>query len=301
MHTPYQPHWSQTSSRTLNQCPRAWTLKYAMGPHGRPLHRKNDTTVPERTEDAVVHAMRRVMVRLFGDLHAGKRWSKPYLQQRLKLALDALCGREDSTPAKLHRSIDVSRMVHQLDQLMQTVSIRALVNRERPRWAWFERTAVAHADGITFYAAPDLAVYHQGKWTLIRIQMRSTATPLLSQDLEHALMVKWALATSGLPDDPSLYRLRVLRWNQNRWWEHQVGTSKERLQQAWELVRHDISEMKWMVRSANADPSLRSVPLAHDERICDSCRYCPNCPASEGLIAAREAQDAALLKGSTQA
>ena len=49
------------------------------------------------------------------------------------------------------------------------------------------------------YAAPDLAVFHQNRWTLIRLQFRTPSVNPLGQQLEHLLAVQWALNQPGFP------------------------------------------------------------------------------------------------------
>ena len=65
----------------------------------------------------------------------------------------------------------------------------------------------------------------------------------------------------GFPDDINAFRLNVVAWRGTRWREHHLEVSSQSLKQALALARHDVQEMTWLSRWANADPTLMSLPL----------------------------------------
>ena len=85
---------------------------------------------------------------------------------------------------------------------------------------------------MNLYAAPDLAVFHQNRWTLVRLQFRTPAMNPLGQQLEHLLAVHWAMNQPGFPDDINAFRLKVVAWRGTRWREHHLEVSSKSLKQA---------------------------------------------------------------------
>ena len=110
-------------------------------------------------------------------------------------------------------------------------------------------------------------------------------------------MVHWALQQPGFPDDPRLFRVKVVRWTGRNWCEHNVQISDASLKQAVNLVMHDVQEMRWLERWANADPSLGTLPLAVHHRHCRHCLHRAGCPADTGLAQAKRKQEHAAMNG----
>lgn len=284
------PHWSQTSARLLNACPRSWVLTYAHetnAPSQKQRRRRPASRRPRTFDEAQVQCMRTAWLERMQDQFLGKTWSTLYLERRLQYHLDEAVALLDRPPLPLHITMALHRGVGQLKRLENTLSLRPLFGSKPHRWAYFDRREGASFPRLHLYAAPDVAVHHQHRWTLVRIQFRSPSTPLLSQELEHRLMVHWAMSQPGFPNDWQAYRVKVVRWHINRWIEHTVQLSAETLGQAMGLVQHDVQEMKWLQRTATADPSLSSVPLAGSQSTCYGCQHRPTCPAKDGLRAAK--------------
>lgn len=234
--------------------------------------------------------MRSTWLERLQDRFYGKDWSNGYRQARLKHHLDEGLRRATFSVPTPHRLMALEEGIRQLAQLESTVGLRPVFSTSPARWAYFERLQSAPIGDIRLFTAPDLTVYHQGKWTLIRLQFRSASSPSEARQIEHLLMVHWAMAQPGFPDDATAFRVKVIRWRAHRWVEHHVTVTPELLDQAASLVAHDVAEMKWLLRSANADPSLESLALAADERTCQICSVRETCPAQDGLQRAKEAQ-----------
>ena len=284
------PHWSQTSARLLNTCPRSWVLTYAHEANAsfqKQRGRRMASRRPRTFDEAQVQCMRTTWLERIQDQFLGKTWSPLYLERRLQNHLeDAMTTLEPPVPS-IHITMAVHRSLRQLQHLEDTLSLRPLFGSKPHRWAYFDRREGATLPSLHLYAAPDVAVHHQHRWTLVRLQFRSPSTTLLSQELEHRLMVHWAMNQPGFPKDWRAYRVKVVRWNINRWIEHTVSVSEETLGQAMALIHHDVQEMKWLQRTAMADPSLSSVPLASSQNSCLGCQHRPACPARDGLAAAK--------------
>ena len=295
MHHP-TPHWSQTSSQLLRACPRAWALTYGQSDTPFSSTRLNAQRLqrPRTALEGAVRALRATWIERLKDHFLGKIWSPRYRMQRTRIHLeDALMmAGIESPPA--HVDMAVGRAHEQLRRLEDTLSLRPVFSSHAARWAYFERWQSAQLHGVELYAAPDVAVYHQHKWVLVRIQFRSPTHPPFSQQLEHLLMVHWAMAQPGFPNEPDAYSVKVVRWNRSRWLEHHLAITSTLLDQALSLVHHDRQEMQWLLRSTLADPQLTSIPLASEERTCDGCHHRTGCPAKDGLAKARLFQERAL-------
>lgn len=295
MHHP-TPHWSQTSSQLLRACPRAWALTYAPSEPTLTSTFSSSQRLqrPRTAHEATVRALRATWIERLKDHFLGKTWSPLYRLRRTRLHLeDALMMAAIESPPT-HIDMAVGQSNEQLRRLEETVGLRPLFTSRGARWAYFERWQSAQVAGVELYAAPDVAIYHQHKWVLVRIQFRSPTHPPFSQQLEHLLMVHWAMAQPGFPNDPEAYAIKVVRWNRSRWLEHHLNTTSGLLKQALSLVHHDRQEMQWLHRSTLADPQLSSIPLASDERTCEGCHHRRGCPAKNGLAKARRNQEQVL-------
>ena len=286
-----RPHWSQTSARLMNACPRAWALTYGQSKRHPFQSSRAVGRAPKNLDEVMLRAMRSAWAKKTSDLYERKIWTKAYTTKVLtRLTNDALAEHGISAPMLLRRQ-KVERATQQLRLLDGVHALRPLVEGEPRRWAFFDRREPAQAGEIDLYAAPDLAVFHQNCWTLVRLQFRTPARNPLGQQLEHLLAVHWAMNQPGFPDDINAFRLKVVAWRGTRWREHHLEVSSGSLKQALDLARHDVQEMTWLSRWANADPTLMSLPLASHSSHCDGCQHRKGCPAETGLAKAKRLQE----------
>ena len=288
------PHWSQTSSRLMSACPRAWALTYGSRQE-TPLSRKDRTargSQPPRTVDEVmVRAMRAAWQQKIADLYDRKVWTTAYAKRTLSRLVYDMLEEQRLTLPDLLREQKIALAMRQLNQLEHVHALRPLFNGEPRRWAFFDRRDPVSLNGLDLYAAPDLAVFHQNRWTLIRLQFRTPHANPMGQQLEHLLAVLWALQQTGFPDDAGSFRMKVVAWRGSRWHEHHLEVTPQSLHQARLLALHDVQEMNWLTRWANADPSLSTLPLAAHHRTCERCVHRKGCPAETGLAKAKRIQE----------
>ena len=294
MQTP-TPHWSQTSTRLMNACPRAWAITYGTT-DGAPKPRRKPTWTPPRTFDQLlIRTMRTTWLRRLDDQYKRKIWSFPYAKRAIGVAVDDAMDLVNMAVPQVHLEMGKQRSNKQLRTLEQCQTLRPLFTGQPRRWAYFDRRDAAMIGGVEVYAAPDVAIFHQHRWTLVRIQFRSLRRPLLGQQLEHLLMIHWAINQPGFPQDVEAYNVKVVGWDGRRWREHSVNVSEELLEQSIALVRHDVQEMQWLKRWASADPSFGSLPLAAHHEQCRTCSHRPDCPARDGLAQAKQRQEKSFL------
>ena len=293
-----RPHWSQTSARLMNACPRAWALTYGQSKRHRFRSSRTVGRPPKNLDEVMVRAMRLAWAKKTGDLYERKIWTMAYTTKVLtRLVNDALAEHGIAVPMLVRRQ-KIDRAVQQLRLLDNVRTLRPLIEGEPRRWAFFERRESTQVGGMDLYAAPDLAVFHQNRWTLVRLQFRTPRRNPLGQQLEHLLAVHWAMNQPGFPDDINAFRLNVVAWRGTRWREHHVEVSPQSLNQALALAHHDVQEMNWLSRWANADPTLMSLPLASHSSHCDGCQHRRGCPAETGLATAKRLQENAQAKPS---
>lgn len=275
----------------MSACPRAWALTYAgtSTDHRWPSFPSQQ---PPRTYDEIlVRTMRKAWLHRLEDQYAGKMWSNPYAQRTLKRLEDDAVDRSNIRVPALHRLRGIERSLAQLKRLESTVALRPLFTGRPRRWAFFDRRSSIEVDGVRLYAAPDVAVFHQHRWTLIRLQFRAPKHTTVSQQLEHLLMVRWAREQPGFSKNPRLYRIKIVRWTGQQWFEHNLDPTDGMLKQAVDLVKHDVQEMTWLNRWSMADPSLATLPLAVHDRHCQRCPHLAGCPAENGLALAKRRQE----------
>ena len=290
--------WSQTSARLMNACPRAWVLTYGQPQH--PPFRGNSTRThpPRNLDELILRAMRAAWKKKTGDLYERKIWTEAYATRVMNQLVRGALAEHGMDAPMLLRQHKIKAALQQLRQLDAVHALRPLVNGEPRRWAFFDRREPAQVGNLQLYAAPDLAVFHQNRWTLIRLQFRTPASNPLGQQLEHLLAVHWAINQPGFPSDVGSFRLKVVAWRGGRWFEHHVEVSPQSLKQALHLAHHDVQEMRWLSRWASADPTMKSIPLADHSNHCEGCHHREGCPANAGLAAAKLQQEMEHLKQS---
>ncbi len=295
----YKPHWSQTSARLMNACPRAWAITYATTSNALRRPKRTTTAPPHTFDELLTRTMRSVWLKRLEDQYQRKLWSEPYARRTFENAVDDAIDLVNMRVPQGQLAIGKERSNQQLRALEQCQTLRPLFTGQPRRWGFFDRRTSATIGGMEVYAAPDVALFHQHRWTLVRLQFRSARRSLLGQQLEHLLMVHWAMNQPGFPKNMEAFRVKVVQWQGQAWKEHSVMVSEGLLRQSLGLMAHDVQEMTWLQRWANADPTMDSLPLAVHHEQCQRCRHRPECPARNGLASAREAQERKAMSRTT--
>ena len=282
-----QPHWSQTSQRLFTECSRAWAHQYAFLEQGKPFRRVPSR--PRTFDDLTVRVARSIWIERLSDQYQRKVWSDIYRRRRISSTVDEMLWNTRMDVSELRKATAIHRIAEQLRTLEQSSMLRIVFGEQGKRWVYFQRQEKVNLNGIDLFAAPDIAVFHQDKWTLIRIRFR-TSKWLPTIDLEHRLMAHWAVQQTGFPSSAGEYRIRELAWSRGIWREQRIEFDEKRMNEALDLLLHDVQEMRWTQRMALADPSLGILPLATSERSCRTCFHRETCPAKTGLHEAKERQ-----------
>ena len=281
------PHWSQTSQRLFSECSRAWAHQYAFMEHHDSIRRFPSR--PRTFDEITVRVARLIWIERLNDQYQRKVWSDLYRKRRISSAMDEMLWSARMEISELRKATANHRVSEQLRFLEQSTLLRNVFSEQGKRWVYFRRLEKVSLKGIDLFAAPDIAVFHQNKWTLIRIRFRSGKW-LPTSDLEHRLMAHWATKQTGFPSATQEYRIRDLAWSNGVWRERRIEFNEQQMNEAVDLLLHDLQEMRWTQRMALADPSLNTLPLAASEKSCQTCFHRESCPAKNGLQKAKQNQ-----------
>ena len=287
------PHWSQTSLRLFITCPKAWMLTY---------HRERTNRAPSTTGQSMapnlhlaqIRAGRATMIERFQALYNGELWTRETVLLNLERQLEAELGdRTKRYPDALLRGL-LSTSIVQLEALKHTRTLRRVFDQHAPRWAYFPRSHPMSIHGIRLFAAPDLMIFHQHKWTLVRIRFGPRPNPKQA-DAEARLMAHWSMAHEALPSNQDAYRIRTLSWSEGAWEEHRVAINPTLLSEAWGLMSSDVRAMRRTQRLVREHDGFAAVPLAQNAASCTLCRWKTRCLGERTLSAAKRDQIEGLL------
>jgi len=285
------PHWSQTSVQRFLECPKAWALTYvhtgARGPINNRQH--SPSTIPHRTQ---VRAARATLIEQLEALYNGEIWSDEQLDGRLMTHLEQTDGSGRRYPFGLEGQR--ATCLSQLRTLKRTKTLRLLHRQRIATWAYFERSQAMVVSGVRLFAAPDIMLFHQHKWTLVRLRFAPEPYPLVAE-IEARLMIHWAMAHPALPSRPSAYRLRTITWRQGGWHESSPTATQTEQMEAWSMALTDVNAMQLVRRQVHRDGHLAAVPLATKARACKACSWRSSCLGDRSLASAKRDQLESLL------
>ena len=285
------PHWSQTSVQRFLECPKAWALTYVHTGARRPLQHKqrSPSTVPHRMQ---VRAARATLIEQLEALYNGEVWSDEQLEGRLMTHLEQSDGSSRRYPFGLEGQR--ATCLFQLRTLKQTKTLRLLHRQRVATWAYFARSQAMLVRGVRLFAAPDIMLFHQHKWTLVRLRFAPEPHPLVAE-MEARLMVHWAMAHPALPSRPDAYRLRTITWRQGAWHEGSPTATQAEQMEAWSMALTDLNAMQFVRRQVLRDGHLAAVPLATKTSACKACSWRSSCLGERSLASAKRDQLEGLL------
>ena len=285
------PHWSQTSVQRFLECPKAWALAYVHTGAQRPLQpsQPSSSTLPHRTQ---VRAARATLIEQLEALYNGEVWSDEQLEGRLRTHLEQTNRSDRRRPFALE---DLrATCLRQLRALKRTKTLRLLHRQRVATWAYFERSQAMLVSGVRLFAAPDIMLFHQHKWTLVRLRFAPEPHPLVAE-MEARLMVHWAMAHPALPSRPHAYRLRTITWRQGAWHEGSPSATHTEQMEAWSMAMNDLNAMQLVRRQVQRDGHLEAVALATKTSACKACSWRSSCLGERSLASAKRDQLEGLL------
>ena len=273
-------------------CPKAWVLTYGQQERPRPAQQR--AAASSNHLHARIRAGRTTMIERFEALYNGEVWTEQTTALRLKGHLEEAMIDNPRRRPPAHHERTLHLTLHQLRSMKTTRTLRRVFQQRAPKWAYFPRHQSMSIHGIRVFAAPDLMVHHQGKWTLIRIRFGPRPQPRQAET-EARLMVHWVMAHKALPSSHDAYRIRTLSWDRGAWVEHRVDINQDRLEEAWGLLSSDVYAMARVQRLVQERRDYASVPLANSSVTCTTCRWKPSCLGERTLTSAKRDQLEGLL------
>ena len=285
------PHWSQTSVQRFLDCPKAWALTYVHTGTQQPPRpsQRSPSTIPHRTQ---VRAARATLIEQLEALYNGEVWSDEQLEGRLRTHLEQTNRSDRQRPFALD---DLrATCLRQLRALKRTKTLRLLHRQRVATWAYFERSQAMLVRGVRLFSAPDIMLFHQHKWTLVRLRFAPEPHPLVAE-MEARLMVHWAMAHPALPSRPNAYRLRTITWRQGAWHEGSPTATQAEHMEAWSMALNDLNAMQLVRRQVQRDGHLAAVALATNTSACKACSWRSSCLGERSLASAKRDQLEGLL------
>ena len=286
--------WSRTRRDLFLKCPRAWYLRYA---HQSKANASNSSYSSRGPWDLMLRATKETLIERLEELREGKHWSKLLVEHQLKHCLQEHLEKSNNKVEKGYLVALLRYSNHRMNVLWRCRIIQQLVAKQHPCWYVLDRTDSVTMDNRRIYASPDLAILIQKKWHLVRFDMQSAANNPIDE-LEANAMVLWAKQQDGFPQREVSYRLHTIGWRKGFWNTETYQPRLQTVEQSKRLLDSDCQAMETIFDYAQFNLAL--VPLATSRKTCNSCSYRPHCPASEGLIRARQEQKILELAYSSQ-
>ena len=285
------PHWSQTSVQRFLECPKAWALTYVHTGTQQPPRpsQRSPSTIPHRTQ---VRAARATLIEQLEALYNGEVWSDEQMEGRLRTHLEQTNRSNRQRPFVLDGLR--AACLGQLRTLKRTKTLRLLHRQRVATWAYFERSQAMLVRGVRLFAAPDIMLFHQHKWTLVRLRFAPEPHPLAAE-MEARLMVHWAMAHPALPSRPDAYRLRTITWRQGAWHEGSPTATQAEHMEAWSMAMNDLNAMQLVRRQVQRDGHMAAVALATKTSACKTCSWRSSCLGERSLASAKRDQLEGLL------
>tara|TARA_B110000483_G_scaffold242099_1_gene326841 strand:+ start:1807 stop:2562 length:756 start_codon:yes stop_codon:yes gene_type:complete len=235
----------------------------------------------------MLRAMKEVLVERLEDLQEGKQWSALLLKHQLKYALQKQMNHTSRSIKKRYFEALLRYANHRFALLWRCRIIQQLEQRKHACWYVLDRTESVSIGKWRIYASPDLAVLIQNRWHFIRFDMQS-APKKSSDEFEANAMVLWAKHRGGFPQNESSFRVHTIGWRRGFWHTETFEPSKKSVEQSYKLLEYDCRAMLELHRYGHSN--LAFLPLATQQKTCESCSFRFRCPGGEDLVIARQEQ-----------
>tara|TARA_B100001250_G_scaffold298780_1_gene260362 strand:- start:114 stop:1127 length:1014 start_codon:yes stop_codon:yes gene_type:complete len=310
--------WSSSRRSLMNQCPRAWALKYGFirnrnGVFNRHLHHISDWSPPWRL---MQRALRGLIIERLQYFSRGEKWPAKELALRLRHRIIGGLAVQKNTvdivetrlrdSSKLNRKIpeqEIDRLVeiacNRFHTAIESKPIASILNGSIKEWFTCSRLDKTKVDSWQLHIAPDL-VWKQGRtWHLLRFTVQGGEIVTPFKILEHMTMAIWAIERPGLPMVAERFTVETLTWSRG-FWHHWVERADSRIVEiAIQMIKSDIRAMVDLYKRMGPLCDLSQLPLATNRRTCRNCGHIDTCPGGEDLLRARLEQSALELTKAT--
>ena len=294
----------------MNQCPRAWILKYGFGRrrNGFNQHLRNiaDWSTPWRL---MQRALRGVIIERLEAFSKDRVWIEKDLASKIRHRIIGSLKRQQSVlgviesrigeTSELRRkteSKEIDRLVeiacHRYHAAIKSKPISEILQGNITEWHTFSRLDKTKLDNFELHIAPDITWKSGKTWHLMRFTVQGVANPGDDKRLENIAMVMWALLQNGIPANAERYIVENLYWSRGRWKRWNERANQRLLDDAIKMIRNDMNAMIDLHDRLGSSCDLSQIPLANSKRTCQSCGHRDTCPGGEDLVRARLEQSA---------
>ncbi len=294
----------------MNQCPRAWILKYGFtksrGNFNRHLTNIADWSTPWRL---MQRALRGVIIERL-DCHSnGRVWIERDLASKIRHRIIGAISRQKSIievveariggQSNLRSSVrdsEIDRLVEiacfRFHAAMKTKPISEILNGKIPVWYLFSRLDKSKFERFQLHIAPDIVWFRGKTCHLMRFTVQGVSNPGADRILENMAMVTWAKNRQGLPYKADRYIVSNLYWSRGRWNEWSKRADSDQVEDSSKMIRSDMKAMIELHDRLGESCDLSQIPLANSKRVCRNCGHRDTCPGGEDLQRARLEQSA---------
>ena len=302
--------WSISRRSLMNQCPRAWVLKYGFakrqGGFNRHLRNISDWSSPWRL---MQRALRGVIIERLSTQSKGRTWIEKDLAGKIRNRIIGGLTRQKSVievietrigeVSSLRRKIE-SRRIDRLVEIacyrfhaaMKSKPIKNILDGRIKEWYLFSRLDKTKLDKFELHISPDLVWYSGSTCHLMRFTIQGVANPGDDRRLENMAMVMWACQQNGLPANPERYIVENLYWNNGQWKMWSERCTHRHLEDAIHMIKSDMNAMIDLHYRLGLSCDLSQIPLAKSKRTCRNCGHKDTCPGGQDLVRARLEQSA---------
>ena len=302
--------WSISRRSLMNQCPRAWILKYGFakrqGGFNQHLRNISDWSSPWRL---MQRALRGVIIHRLTALKKGYSWIEKDLAGKIRNRIIGGIFRQKSVIevvekriggiSDLRPQIDMKRVdrlveiaCHRFHAAMKSSPICDILEGKIVQWYLFSRLDKTKFGKYKLHISPDLVWYSGSTCHLLRFTVQGVSNPGDDRHLENVAMVEWAMQQNGLPANPERYIVENLYWNNGRWKIWKERCTERDLLDSKKMINSDMKAMIELHYRLGLTCDLSQIPLAKSKRTCRNCGHRDTCPGGEDLKRARLEQSA---------
>ena len=294
----------------MNQCPRAWVLKYGFaknrGTFNRHLRNIADWSTPWRL---MQRSLRGVIIDRLECHSKDKMWIEKDLASKIRHRIIGAISRQKSITDVVETRIsgkcslrtkiknsEIDRLVeiacYRYHAVMKSDPISQILDGQISVWYTFSRLEKTKFDKFQLHIAPDLVWFRGNTCHLMRFTVQGVSNPGEDRMLENMAMVTWARHKQGLPYKANRFIVNNLYWSRGRWNLWSQNPNEELVIDSSKMIIKDMNAMIELHDKLGKSCDLSQIPLAVSTRVCRNCGHRDTCPGGEDLVRARLEQSA---------
>ena len=310
--------WSISRRKLLNQCPRAFILKYGFrrkqGGFNRYLSEISGWNSNWRL---MLRALRWLIVERLRCFEENINWIESDIAGKIrfrilsdikkrKKVLEIIEKRigENSILRKNKSTKEIDRLVEiaclRYHKLVSARPLGDILSGKIKRWYTFSRLGKVKFGEFELHSTPDIVWFAGRTCHLLRFSVQAKSKPNEGDMLENMSIVYWALSRRNLPKNIDRYVVHNLFWNNGNWKVFSENCDPVKLENSLILIKKDITAMKELHNKLGKSCDLSKIPLAVNKSYCKSCGHRDTCPGGTDLDSAKLVQSALEMSSASQ-